>query len=235
MTRKERLRDRSIFKTGEYRQYFRPEDANCVFAELYRNKMRDIISLVEGVDVKVLDVGAGPGRISRVIADRGEVFLCDIDIEALRQANDRAGGRSYPALADAHFLPFEDGQFDYVLAIDLLVHLEKPALALAEFGRVMRPQGRLIIDSTNGNPLWTIFYPSYVGWNPARWIKTLTGGGVLPEWQAIVRHYSKKAFLGMLADAGFVITDERAYGPPICPKWHLVRAMRADYQKGRGS
>lgn len=43
--------------------------------------------------------------------------------------------------ADAHRLPFEDDAFDLVTCQTVLMHLERPAVALAEMFRVARPGG----------------------------------------------------------------------------------------------
>lgn len=224
---KTELRDQSIFKSGEYLQYFRPEESGGPFTGLYREKLRDILSLVDGQNLHVLDVGGGRGRISIPLAESNRVLLSDISWNMLQKALSHRSSGLECVLADAQCLPFADGLFDYVLAIDLLVHLGDPERALSEFARVLRPQGRLIVDSTNGNPLWILFYPRYVGRNPVRWVQTMLRGGVLPEWQAIVRHYRKAQFLRMLAMAGFVVLRQRSYGPSICPKWNLVLAARA--------
>ena len=50
---------------------------------------------------------------------------------------------------DATALPFEDQAFDCVIANHMLYHLEDPDVALKEFQRVLRPEGRLFV-SLNG-------------------------------------------------------------------------------------
>ncbi|MBI2954652.1 MAG: methyltransferase domain-containing protein [Chloroflexi bacterium] len=219
---------RSLFETGDYVQYFRPEESGGPFTALYRQKRNDILSLVQGNDLDILDVGGGPGRMAAPLAERNRVVLCDISVDMLKNASNDGAVDFSRVVADAHNLPLGDAQFDYVLAIDLLVHLQDPRRAIAEFTRLLRPHGKLIVDSTNSNPLWTLFYPWYVGKNPARWTKVLLGGGVLPEWQKIVRHYRQAEFRRMLTTAGFVILRQFTYGPAICPKWTMALAMKVN-------
>ena len=128
--------------------------------------------------------------------------------------------------ADAQRLPFCNNAFEYVVGLDIFCHLQNPERALAEFHRVLRPSGVLILDSTNSNPLWALFYPRYLGKNPLNWLKILKFNGVYPGWQEIVRHYPKKKFLSLLDGIGFRIKKILTYGPIICPKWHLAVATK---------
>jgi len=49
--------------------------------------------------------------------------------------------------ADAHALPFADASFDNVVAIETLEHLRDPSRAIAEFTRVLRPGGRVLVTT----------------------------------------------------------------------------------------
>ena len=48
-------------------------------------------------------------------------------------------------VADVHELPFRDASFDAVLMFHTLTYAERPARALAECARVLRPGGRLVL------------------------------------------------------------------------------------------
>src|SRR4029077_3624647 len=48
-------------------------------------------------------------------------------------------------VADVHALPFRDASFDSVLMFHTLTYAERPARALAECARVLRPGGRLVL------------------------------------------------------------------------------------------
>jgi SAM-dependent methyltransferase len=48
-------------------------------------------------------------------------------------------------------LPFADGQFDLLVSIDVHEHLLQPERLAAEFYRVLKPGGRTVVTTPNGN------------------------------------------------------------------------------------
>jgi SAM-dependent methyltransferase len=50
-------------------------------------------------------------------------------------------------VGDAHCLPFRDGVFDLVIAMNVFEHLREPHVASAELHRVMAPGGRVMIHT----------------------------------------------------------------------------------------
>ena len=219
---------KDIFITGEYSQLFKPDDNRNPFRKIYNLKKQDTISIISKLEKNqtVLDIGGGMGRISLSLAESAgnNVILSDISIDMLRLAVDnKESSNNLKVLnADAHQLPFRDSSFDVVVGLDLLCHLTLPEKALREFYRVLSNQGTLIVDSTNSNPFWSLFYPRYLGKNPLKWFKIIKFKGVLPGWENIVKHYPKRHFFSLLQNAGFKVTRNIDYGPAFCPKWHLA-------------
>ena len=215
-----------FFVTGEYVRHFRPEDRDNPFRALYRHKLEDALSMLGRVEgQRILDAGGGMGRLSVPLARAGaKVTLVDLSAAMIQEARRRAAGGPPPLalVSDATCLPFADGSFETVVALDLYCHLPDPRKGLAELKRVLVPGGRLLIDSTNSNPLWVLFYPEYVGRSPRKWIAVLSSRGVLPGWVGRVHHYREWEFRDELARAGFVVEQIRRYGPALCPKWHMV-------------
>ncbi|MPY66816.1 methyltransferase domain-containing protein [Deinococcus sp. SDU3-2] len=85
---------------------------------------------------RVLDVGAGEGRLLRALrarGHRGEVVGLDPE----------PGEGVQRGVAEQ--LPFPDASFDAVLLVRVLAHLHDPARAVAEARRVLRPGGRLVV------------------------------------------------------------------------------------------
>lgn len=106
---------------------------------------------------RVLDVACGTGDLSMAFARAagkggGGVTGLDITDEMLDVARHKLH-RLPPPLAekisyaqgDAQHLPFADGSFDVVSIAFGIRNVQDPAKALAEFRRVLSPNGRLII------------------------------------------------------------------------------------------
>jgi ubiquinone/menaquinone biosynthesis C-methylase UbiE len=99
-------------------------------------------------DIRVLDVGCGPGRYHPAIAEyRAAIFGVDSSAGMLEEARVRAAA-TYPVhlvQADAQALPFANASFDRVLAIHMLYHVPDRLRALQEFRRVLWPGGRVVL------------------------------------------------------------------------------------------
>jgi SAM-dependent methyltransferase len=98
--------------------------------------------------VSVLDAGCGEGYLARLLAARGArpvigVDLCPELVEAARDQAGREGLEITYETADVADLPLPDGAVDLVVANHVLNDLEEPAPAIAEFGRVLTPGGRV--------------------------------------------------------------------------------------------
>ena len=106
---------------------------------------------LKGHRQRVLDLGCGGGFLAnRLSFDGHEVTGVDISQDALATARrfDRSGTVNYLA-ADVANLPFADGSFDVVCAMDLLEHVEDYPAVLREAARVLRPGGRLYFHTFN--------------------------------------------------------------------------------------
>jgi SAM-dependent methyltransferase len=93
-----------------------------------------------------LDVGCGEGRISRELTACGfKVTAVDPVSWLVSAAIEARSARNY-AVASAAELPFENAQFDLVVAYNVLMDIDDVPSALKEFRRVLRPAGQLIIS-----------------------------------------------------------------------------------------
>lgn len=98
---------------------------------------------------RVVDVGCGEGRLTRLLARRGaEAFGIDVDAAALAKARAALGEENATLIAaKAEDLPFRDGSMDIVVFSNSLHHIavDKMAQALIEAARVLKPGGRLCV------------------------------------------------------------------------------------------
>lgn len=98
------------------------------------------------------DIGAGFGRLVPVYASLFEkCVLVDPSKRLLREAKKLS--RKYKNLnfkgGFAQDLPYEDKSFDIVLFIRAFHHLRQPNEVIAEFSRILKPGGFLILEFAN--------------------------------------------------------------------------------------
>ncbi|HJH32678.1 MAG TPA: class I SAM-dependent methyltransferase [Methanosarcinaceae archaeon] len=96
---------------------------------------------------KVIDIGAGTGFLSIMLAEMGyEVVGLDLSEEMMERAKKKAMVRGVKVefkQGDAENLPFETGSFDALVNRAVLWTLPNPKKAIAEWRRVLKPGGKL--------------------------------------------------------------------------------------------
>jgi SAM-dependent methyltransferase len=114
-------------------------------------RRRATLALLAGLTPgRVLDAPCGDGALARELSSRGWRVLA-ADIAPTRPG---AGGSLTSLRLDLEQpLPFADGVFDAVVSLEGIEHLLSPARCLAEFCRVLRPGGRLVLTTPNVNNL----------------------------------------------------------------------------------
>lgn len=107
----------------------------------------------------IVDVGCGGGFLSNGLALAGHqvtgVDLSSASLEVARN-HDQTMSVKYE-VADAFKLPYPDGSFDALTAMDFLEHIENPQEVIKEFSRVLRPHGLFFFHTFNRNILsWLV-------------------------------------------------------------------------------
>jgi ubiquinone/menaquinone biosynthesis C-methylase UbiE len=94
---------------------------------------------------KLLDVPAGRGALTARLKTLGfEVYCCDLYPAIFRQPETEIKQGN---LDGRH--PYDDAEFDHIVCIEGLEHIENPANAIREFSRLLKPQGQLIVSVPN--------------------------------------------------------------------------------------
>ncbi|MFY0408192.1 class I SAM-dependent methyltransferase [Solicola sp. PLA-1-18] len=117
----------------------------------------DFDRLRVGRGTRFIDVGAGAGRHSYEALRRGAVVTAfDMDEVELKGVDDMfgaldaagevpPGGSAEVRVGDVLQMPYDDGEFDVVLASEILEHVPQDERAIAELVRVLAPGGVLAV------------------------------------------------------------------------------------------
>jgi ArsR family transcriptional regulator len=109
---------------------------------------RTALPLLETGDV--LDIASGDGVLAELLAPHAQRYVCiDTSPRVVAAAAERL--RRFPNVevreGDMHALPFADAGFDLVVLMHALTYAARPAQAVAEAARMLKPGGRLLLSS----------------------------------------------------------------------------------------
>jgi len=143
----------------------------------------------------LLDVGCGEGVLVQRWAQRlGDARVVGIDLEEpsvqAGWAEHQAPNLEYRVMSAAQ-LPFADGEFDLVSAIEVLEHLPAPERTLAEMARCA---DRHLLVSVPREPVWRMLNMARGAYLPA-----------LGNTPGHLNHWSKRSFVKLLERHGEVI------------------------------
>ena len=174
---------------------------------------------------RVIDMGCGAGRHAFEMYRLGaDVIAFDQDGDelagvlelfgAMKEAGEvPAGAEADIKEGDALALPFADGEFDRVVASEVLEHIHDDHRAITELVRVLRPGGTMAITV----PRWL---PEVVSWRLSADYHNTPGGHI--------RIYSDKELVGKVENAGLRFAGkDHAHGLHT-PYWWLKCAVGVD-------
>ena len=171
---------------------------------------------------RVLDMGCGAGRHAFEMYKRGaDVIALDQDADELSTVSEwfaamrEEGGLPEGAEADvkqgdALDLPFADGEFDRVVASEVLEHIPDDERAISELVRVLRPGGTIAVTV----PRWL---PEKVCWALSDEYHEVEGGHV--------RIYRGDELVAKLEDAGLSFLGRDHVHGLHSPYWWIKCAV----------
>jgi len=98
----------------------------------------------------VLDIASGDGVLAELLAPHAHRYVCiDASPRVVAAARERLRGLPNVEVreGDMHALPFADASFDLVALMHALTYATRPAVAVAEAARVLRPGGHMLLSS----------------------------------------------------------------------------------------
>lgn len=128
---------------GYARYAFEYDDKEKYWNSFEQGCFDPYLKMIEGK--KVLDAGAGTGRLSVKLAAAGaEVTALDISSDMLQKISQK-NGEIETVLGNMEELPFEDNTFDFVFSSMAMVHLKKVDQFLDECYRVVKDDGLVLV------------------------------------------------------------------------------------------
>lgn len=158
---KEKIRQRWNDTAGEFDQC----PGHGIHSEREKKAWQDIlVKAVGGKHLNILDVGTGTGFIALLLAEHGhKVTGVDVAEEMLKQAREKAKRQKLNVKfqsGDADELPFKENVFDVVINRHVFWTMADPEKAAAEWTRVLKPGGKLVIIDGD----WNHFSPWKMIW-----------------------------------------------------------------------
>jgi ubiquinone/menaquinone biosynthesis C-methylase UbiE len=100
---------------------------------------------------RLLEIGAGFGRLTEEYSAYQQVVLLDYSFSQLQYAQEHLGSsdRYLYVAADAYQLPFNPGVFDGATMIRIIHHMADVPTALEQVRRVLSPNGTFILEHAN--------------------------------------------------------------------------------------
>ena len=163
--------------------------------------VKDICAQITDRRPRILDVGCGTGANLKTLFEFGEAEGVDISPDALQFCRER--GLNHVKLGAAEELPYEDGTFDLVTALDVVEHLDDDVGGLREMRRVLRPGGRALI-----------FVPTFM------WL-----WGLQDEVSNHRRRYTLPELRRAMVEAGFEVERTTYANITFLPPVFLVRVL----------
>jgi 2-polyprenyl-3-methyl-5-hydroxy-6-metoxy-1,4-benzoquinol methylase len=171
------------------------EESNPIVRRLLERFLGRLDQAAESIGANsILDVGCGEGvvteRLARLLAPATVLGVDADDAHLSEEWRVRSGPNLSFATGSAYDLPFEDGSFDLVCAIEVLEHLERPRDALAEMSRLA---SKALLLSVPNEPSWRISH-------------MLAGRNLLALGNSPghLNHWSKRAFASLVSGYGHV-------------------------------
>ncbi|TDQ02239.1 bifunctional demethylmenaquinone methyltransferase/2-methoxy-6-polyprenyl-1,4-benzoquinol methylase UbiE [Leifsonia sp. 115AMFTsu3.1] len=158
----------------------------------------------------ILDVAAGTGTSSASLARNGaSVVAADFSAGMIDVGRQRQAGNPFIRFvqADAMDLPFDDDTFDAVTISFGLRNIVDPKKALAEFFRVVKPGGRVVVCEFSQPPLAPVRagYSAYLKFGMPVLARVASSNPAAYEYlmESIQAWPDQRALAGWMREAGF--------------------------------
>jgi SAM-dependent methyltransferase len=192
-----------LMEDAEYALMDAVEDRMWWYRAMHGHALRALASLPE--TARILDAGCGTGGfLAKLRAAHAQAELFGLEYAEGAAARAAAKAGAHVAAGTVNALPFPDGAFDAVVSLDVICHggVEEAA-ALAEFRRVLRPGGLLVLN-----------LPAHEWLRSAHDLRVHTA-----------RRYDRARATALLAEAGFEEPAPRHWNSLLLPLMVMQRKV----------
>lgn len=191
---------------------------------LKRDKVRALLSFLGNVEGKrCLDLGSDNGVVSLLLRREGGSWASgDLTAETVTAIESLVGSDVH--LVREESLPFADLEFDAVVVADMLEHVAQEAVFVNELARVLKPGGRLLINTPHERDTALRRFRLWLGQTDAK------HGHLRPG-------YTRQT-LGRLLQPSFEVQAEKTYTKAFSElvdtlmQWGLERLGKGSSKKG---
>ncbi len=127
--------------------YFAERDAGTEHSD--KRVWQYIASEINGNEGRILDVGCGKAWVAGLFCPKGfEVVSMDISLRNTSKALKLHPHKNHAAVvADVFSLPFAQNSFDYIIASEIIEHVQDPQLFTEKLIYALKPGGKLIVTT----------------------------------------------------------------------------------------
>jgi SAM-dependent methyltransferase len=198
----------------EYEQRYHRLEENHWWMRARRQICRGLVCRMNPKrDLRILEIGCSGGLLLRELRQQGYEHVTGIDISPAAVERCRARGIKDVHVMDAQRLTFENGQFDALIASDVLEHLSDDVQALREWRRILTPNGSLLV-----------FVPAF----PLLWSEH-------DEANQHYRRYRRADLRQRLHDSGFVVERSSYWIFSLFLSVLLVRLLKRLWRRKKGA
>lgn len=171
----------------------------------YSDSRADLVELVVGAGLVVLDIGCGAGDMGKKLIELGKAsWVSGVEI-VRRQAEIAAAVLNEVIIGDISELELTwlHGRFDYIIAGDVLEHLADPWGVLKRLKPLLRDGGTLLVSIPNVRN-WLILSQLILrgDWQYHK-------DGILDETH--LRFFTRRSAIRLLHDSGYTVASVQPY------------------------
>ncbi len=133
-------------------------------------KLNEYVPLQKGHGKRVLEIGCSIGAVSNLLSERGfSVWATDISSYAVKKAQKLTPAAKFSVLDIQQKITLKE-KFDYIIAFEVVEHLDKPEKSIKNMYDALIPRGKVIVSTPFPYP-WNFRDPTHINVKyPNEWV-----------------------------------------------------------------